>query len=66
MPARRQDGPEAAERNARRAESVQAAVDAMPTAKVVWLEDSVHDVPVQRPELVAGVIREHVESGFFG
>ena len=66
MPARRQDSPEAAERNARRAESVQAAADAMPSAKVVWLEDSVHDVPVQRPELVAGVIQEHIESGFFG
>ena len=66
LPARRDDSPEAAERNERRAQSVQTAVDALPKGKVVWLEDSVHDVPVQRPELVAGVIKEHIESGFFG
>ena len=66
LPARRDDSPEAAERNERRAQSVQTAVDALPKGKVVWLEDSVHDVPVQRPALVAGVIKEHVESGFFG
>ena len=66
LPARRYDSPEAAERNERRAQSIQTAVDALPKGKVVWLEDSVHDVPVQRPELVAGVIKEHIESGFFG
>ena len=66
LPARRDDSPEAAERNERRAQSVQTAVDALPKGKVVWLEDSVHDVPVQRPQLVAGVIKEHIESGFFG
>jgi pimeloyl-ACP methyl ester carboxylesterase len=66
LPARRDDSPEAAERNERRAQSVQTAVDALPKGEVVWLEDSVHDVPVQRPALVAGVIKEHIESGFFG
>ncbi len=66
LPARWDDSHEAAERNERRAQSVQTAVDALPGGKVVWLEDSVHDVPVQRPELVAGVIKEHIESGFFG
>ncbi len=66
LPARREDYPEAAERNERRAVSVQTAVDALPNGKVVWLEDSIHDVPVQRPGLVAGLIKEHIDSGFFG
>ena len=66
LPSRREDSPEAAERNERRAVSVQTAVDALPNGKVVWLEDSIHDVPVQRPGLVAGLIKEHIDSGFFG
>ena len=37
----------------------------LPVSKTVWLEESVHDVPVQRPELVAGIIEEHVRDGFF-
>ena len=37
----------------------------LPVSETVWLEDSVHDVPVQRPELVAGIIEEHVRNGFF-
>ena len=36
-----------------------------PGAVTVWLENSVHDVPVQRPGLVAGVIKEHIDDGFF-
>jgi hypothetical protein len=38
----------------------------LPTVKVVWLEDSIHDVPVQRPELVAATIRENILGGFLG
>ena len=30
-----------------------------------WLEDLIHDVPLQRPGLVADTIREHIQSGFF-
>ena len=65
MPARRQGDPAAAERNERRAKSVASAAELLPLGKVVWLEDSIHDVPVQRPELVAGVIKEHIHIGFF-
>ncbi len=46
--------------------SIAAAGDALPVSKTVWLEDAVHDVPLQRPELVARVIEEHIEGGFFG
>jgi pimeloyl-ACP methyl ester carboxylesterase len=46
--------------------SIAAAGDALSGSKTVWMEDSVHDVPLQRPELVAQVIREHSADGFFG
>ncbi len=65
MPARRQGDPAAAERNERRAKSVASAAQLLPAGKAVWLDDSIHDVPVQRPELVAGVIKEHIHEGFF-
>ena len=34
-------------------------------SKTVWLEDSIHDVPIQRPELVADVIKQNIVDGFF-
>ena len=45
--------------------SIAAAGDALPVSKTVWLEDSVHDVPLQRPDLVANVIKQHYADGFF-
>ncbi len=66
MPARQRGNAAAAERLDRREASVAAAAGSIPQSKVVWLEDSVHDVPLQRPELVARVIGEHIEEGFFG
>ena len=45
--------------------SIAAAGDAMPLSKTIWLEDSVHDVPLQRPDLVAEVIKKHYSNGFF-
>ena len=66
MPAR-QDGDEAmAERRFGREQAVERASGLLPISKTVWLEDSVHDVPIQRPELVAGVIEEQARSGFLG
>ena len=50
----------------RREKSVALAEQGLPVSKTVWLENSIHDVPAQRPELVAGVIREHILEGFFG
>ena len=65
MPARQQANPDAYERTLARSESIAAAEDRLPNSKTVWLDNSIHDVPVQRPELVAQIIREHILGGFF-
>ena len=64
LPAR-QSTPDAMDRRFRREESIAKAASLMPVSKTVWLEDSIHDVPLQRPELVANTIGEHIKSGFF-
>ncbi len=66
MPSRRKNDPATAERREMREKSVATAGAALANSKTVWLEDSIHDVPIQRPELVAGVIAEHIQRGFFG
>lgn len=65
LPARQRGNPDAYERTLARSESIAAAERLLPNSKTVWLEDSIHDVPVQRPELVAETIRNHVLAGFF-
>ena len=60
MPARQRENPDAYERSLARSNSIAAAEQLLPNSKTVWLEDSIHDVPVQRPELVAATIREHI------
>ena len=65
MPARQRESPDAYERTLARSESIAAAERLLPRSKTVWLEDSIHDVPVQRPELVAETIREHILVGYF-
>lgn len=65
MPARQRDNPDNYERTLARKESFAAAERLLPCSATVWLEDSIHDVPVQRPELVAATIRDHILSGFF-
>lgn len=65
MPARQQANPDAYERTLARSESIAAAESLLPNSKTVWLDNSIHDVPVQRPELVAEIIREHILGGFF-
>ena len=64
MPARQRENPDAYERTLARSESIEAAERLLPRSKTVWLEDSIHDVPVQRPELVAETIKEHIQAGF--
>ena len=66
LPARMSNDDSVAERTFRRQESVAKAQELIPRVNVVWLEDSIHDVPVQRPELVAGLIKESIVSGFLG
>ena len=64
LPAR-QSTPDAMDRRFRREESMARAASLLPVSETVWLEDSIHDVPLQRPELVANTIREHINNGFF-
>ena len=64
LPAR-QAVPDAMARRMRREESIAKAESLLPVSKTVWLEDSIHDVPLQRPALVADTIREHILAGFF-
>ena len=65
MPARQKgdDSPQA--RRFRREESIARAESLLPKGKTVWMEDSIHDVPIQRPELVASTIADHINNGFF-
>ena len=65
MPARQEGVDSQNDRQSRRAGSIERAEGLIPNSKTVWFEDSVHDVPIQRPELVARVIAEHIENGFF-
>ena len=60
MPARQQNSPATQEG------AVDQAEQMLPESKTVWLEDSIHDVPIQRPELVADLIKSHIADGFFG
>ena len=65
LPARQQADEADAQRNLLRTDTVSAAGDLLPKSRTEWLEDSIHDVPVQRPELVSEVIKRHVAEGFF-
>ncbi len=66
MPARGKDWQFGEEWDRRKLDGIEVASQRLPASKTVWLEDSVHDVPLQRPELVAKTIREHILNGFFG
>ncbi len=66
MPARQESEANADSRGFRREDAVSVASSRLPVSKTVWLEDSIHDVPLQRPQLVADVIKEHIQNGFFG
>ena len=65
MPARQQSDADGQQRALLRGETVAAAEQLLSRGKTVWLEDSIHDVPIQRPELVASVIKSHIDSGYF-
>ena len=65
MPARQLSNPEAASGAVVRSEAMAVAEQKLPRSRTVWMEDSIHDVPVQRPEVVAATIREHIQDGFF-
>ena len=44
---------------------IDAAESKISKFDTVWLEQSIHDVPIQKPMLVATTISEYIERGFF-
>ena len=66
MPARQKGEASPQARRWRREEAIARAESRLANAKTVWMEDSIHDVPLQRPELVASTIADHITGGFFG
>jgi len=50
---------------ARKEATIAAAEKLLTTYCTVWLEDSIHDVPLQKPELVASVVLHHIQRGIF-
>ena len=65
MPARQKGDNSPQARRFRREESIARAESLLPKAKTIWMEDSIHDVPLQRPELVASTIATHINNRFF-
>ena len=65
MPAAPRDPDSEQAKRFNRQEAVDIATRMLPKSKTVWLKDSIHDVPLQRPELTADVIAEHIRDGFF-
>jgi pimeloyl-ACP methyl ester carboxylesterase len=65
VPARR-DGSDADgdEPRARRERQVAAAAAAIPSARVLWMDDTVHDVPLHRPEELAAAIARFAERTY--
>jgi pimeloyl-ACP methyl ester carboxylesterase len=53
------------ERQALRQEMVNLAEDSLETIKTIWLENSIHDVPIQKPELISEIIMTEIRNGFF-
>ena len=66
MPARQKTNAATLDQGQRRLMSVDEAERQLPNSKTVWLEDSIHDVPIQRPRLVADLLKSHLADGFFG
>ena len=49
-----------------RERAISRAESLLPRSKTVWMEDSIHDVPLQRPLRVASTIADHISRGYFG
>ena len=66
MPARQRNGAPSPTRRFWREGAIARAESLLPRSKTVWMEDSIHDVPLQRPSLVASTIVDHIVGGYFG
>jgi len=58
-------GSEETPRQVLKNELINEATQKIPINKSIWLENSIHDVPIQRPELLASILTNHIENGFF-
>jgi pimeloyl-ACP methyl ester carboxylesterase len=47
-----------------KARSIQRALDLQPTARLRWFEDTVHDIPLHRPDELAAELLAFAESAF--
>ena len=65
MPTRRGDEEPRRTENFSKEEHVAQAEVLLPRVRTVWLEDSIHDVPLQHPELVADTLLQAHDDGFF-
>lgn len=65
MPCRQSGEGADQERMQRKETGVQEAGARLPVSRTVWMDDSVHDVQLQRPESVAQTIIDAVTDGFF-
>ncbi|MQF49073.1 alpha/beta hydrolase [SAR202 cluster bacterium AC-647-N09_OGT_505m] len=66
MPARRDEEtfPSPGDKATKEAQ-VEYALKGLTNARLIWMEDSIHDVPIQRPAEVAQAIRTAEKEGFF-
>ena len=65
MPTRRGAAQLSEERRLSMEKQLALAGRLLPVSETVWLEDSVHDVPLQRPELLAKVLGDRLHGGLF-
>ena len=65
MPARQRNSEPSVTRRFWREAAIARAEALLPRSKTVWMEDSIHDVPLQRPSLVASTIADHISVGYF-
>lgn len=65
IPARRSNEASSSGTPDKKQAQVDLAKELIPTSRVQWMEDSIHDVPVQRPEEIAQVIIDNLRDGFF-
>ena len=64
MPAMQRNGESSPTRRFWREQAIARAESLLPRSKTVWMEDSIHDVPLQRPSLVASTIADHIVGGY--
>ncbi len=66
LPARRNESEESmVERQRYRYLSVSTAVSLLPFNKLIWFENTLHDVPLQKPRALAKIINSHIDNAYF-